>query len=188
MNTATTDFVDQVSGITIKAGSFRRFETIQDVLEIAALADAINNGTLETDGHSGSTIWVFDKRTNFGSANEDSWERRHLNEIESIPSGISNISNDSFLLPAGYWSFSIYAAGKGNIRLVDATNNTVLATSADGDGIIELYGLVDIPYPVYVAVDAYLSDGDIDAPESEDDDADGTKYVYLAAKFVCVKA
>jgi hypothetical protein len=186
-NTSAVDFVDPVSSITIAAGSFRRFATLQDALEVEALAAAISSGALKTDGYAGATLWVIDERENFGSEDVDTWSARPINKLVSVPSGVSSIAGDTFLLPAGYWSFSVHAAGKGNIRLVNTADDSVLATSTDGDGIITLYGLVLTPTPIYVMFETYLSVGDVDAPESEGDDPAGTKYTYLAAKFVCIE-
>lgn len=187
-NNSGTVFIDSAAGVTIPDGGSHKFSTIQDALELPAIGAAILDGTLQTDGYAGSTIWVFDERDSFGSVDEDSWRARPINKIATLPNGISNISGDTFLLPAGQWSFSVHAAGKGNIRLVDVTNNNkVLATSTDGDGIITLYGVVLAPSPVYVMFETYLGYGDVNAPKSEGDDSSGTKYTFLAAKLVCVQ-
>jgi len=181
------DFIDPVSGITIVSGGSRKFATLQDAKEVYAISEALLDGTLRTDGHAGATMWLFDERNSFGSVDDDEWRARPINRLVSVPANIGNIAGDDFLVPAGLWSFSSHAAGKGNIRLVDVATNVVLATSTSGNGIITLYGMFDIQQPSYLRFEAYLTSGHVDAPESEHGDADGTKYTYLAAKFVCIK-
>ena len=186
-NTGNTDFIDTASGVGVPAGGERKFATIQDAMAIPAIQEAILNGDLKTDGFAGSTIWVFDERDGYGSVDTDEWRTRPLNRMVSLPVGISSLSNDSFLLPTGEWSFSIHASGSGNVRLFDVTNSNVLVTSTDGDGIMTLYGYVAVPSPIYVRFDSYFTNEDVSAPKSSDADPDGTLYTFLAAKFVCVR-